>query len=721
MAPITAKFEADFASFYDAARQAVVELDGMEKGAAKAETRLQSMTDRFSGEKVIQDAQLMTEAIERLGGVSTLTEKELERVGRVTNEAVEKMQAIGLDVPKGMQAVADATKGAGDSTESLGVSVGNLAASYITAEAAIRLVEGAYAALVGATKAVITSASEAEEADAALLAALRAQGTAVPSVVAAYDEYAVALQQTTKFSDDAVKAAEAVLVQIGGVMPRDMAKALQATTNLAAGLRIDLGSAAMMVAKAAEGQTSALQRAGVVIQTTKGEAASFGTVLDQLNTKFAGAATAAGETFAGGLAKLENAWDNVLEATGRAITTNATWQAAVAGITELVTKNTTELNTNAKATNLVSEAVILTAKGAGLLVEALDILQKEGRDAVLLFDILRGVVTNWGIAITEAAISGQQLAQIMHAGLDATASKNIETLNQYLGVLKGRLEDVKHDIADTKATSASWSEALGTVRGSLDELVGQLEATRGQTVTVTAAQRESTEVWERQTGAIDAQTMAAQEHAKAMESLGDKYVKIGADVTALAKATEDASIKQIAAMNTVAPAIEATDEALLKFTDEVTVSADTATDAVAVMGGTFDSTAHSFADLTDAARTLTQEWINYAYTSPGSVPRGTLGQGFLVDPSTGTIAPRAAGGPVTAGASYLVGERGAELFTPGTSGMITPNGGGGTVVVQAGAFTLNYPIVNDPRALDALARHVGDAILGKLTRSGARL
>ena len=43
---------------------------------------------------------------------------------------------------------------------------------------------------------------------------------------------------------------------------------------------------------------------------------------------------------------------------------------------------------------------------------------------------------------------------------------------------------------------------------------------------------------------------------------------------------------------------------------------------------------------------------------------------------------RANGGPVSAGTSYLVGERGPEIFTPGASGGITPNRamGGGTVI-----------------------------------------
>lgn len=44
--------------------------------------------------------------------------------------------------------------------------------------------------------------------------------------------------------------------------------------------------------------------------------------------------------------------------------------------------------------------------------------------------------------------------------------------------------------------------------------------------------------------------------------------------------------------------------------------------------------------------------------------------GFL----TGLIPGRAKGGPVTAGAPYLVGEKGPELFVPGASGAIVPSG-----------------------------------------------
>jgi hypothetical protein len=56
------------------------------------------------------------------------------------------------------------------------------------------------------------------------------------------------------------------------------------------------------------------------------------------------------------------------------------------------------------------------------------------------------------------------------------------------------------------------------------------------------------------------------------------------------------------------------------------------------------------------------------------------------------LAPRAMGGPVTAGGAYLVGERGPEMFVPRSSGTIIPNGGGAPV-------TVNYSI--DARGADA--------------------
>ena len=65
-----------------------------------------------------------------------------------------------------------------------------------------------------------------------------------------------------------------------------------------------------------------------------------------------------------------------------------------------------------------------------------------------------------------------------------------------------------------------------------------------------------------------------------------------------------------------------------------------------------------------------------------------FGVNSLLDNLPFKIPGRAEGGPVKRGGSFIVGERGPELFTPGVSGMITPNhalGGSTNVVVNVDA------------------------------------
>jgi hypothetical protein len=92
-----------------------------------------------------------------------------------------------------------------------------------------------------------------------------------------------------------------------------------------------------------------------------------------------------------------------------------------------------------------------------------------------------------------------------------------------------------------------------------------------------------------------------------------------------------------------------------------------------------------FIGLVEGAIRVVQTLINLANNLPfigGFLPKSTP----QPKPSGGR---RAAGGPVTGGESYLVGEQGPELFVPSRSGNIVPNnalGGQINVTVQAGAF-----------------------------------
>ena len=77
---------------------------------------------------------------------------------------------------------------------------------------------------------------------------------------------------------------------------------------------------------------------------------------------------------------------------------------------------------------------------------------------------------------------------------------------------------------------------------------------------------------------------------------------------------------------------------------------------------------------------------------------------------------RASGGPVSAGMPYMVGERGPELFVPGQSGGIRPNGSGANFA--AGAIVINYPVMQDTRAMDELGRMIDAAISQRLGSLG---
>jgi hypothetical protein len=46
---------------------------------------------------------------------------------------------------------------------------------------------------------------------------------------------------------------------------------------------------------------------------------------------------------------------------------------------------------------------------------------------------------------------------------------------------------------------------------------------------------------------------------------------------------------------------------------------------------------------------------------------------------------------------------------------------GQPIRVEPGAFVINYPIMNDPAALDNLGRLVGDAMMARVTRTGQQV
>jgi tape measure domain-containing protein len=86
----------------------------------------------------------------------------------------------------------------------------------------------------------------------------------------------------------------------------------------------------------------------------------------------------------------------------------------------------------------------------------------------------------------------------------------------------------------------------------------------------------------------------------------------------------------------------------------------------------------------------------------------------------GLFKPRANGGPVTGGSTYLVGERGPELFVPGRSGSIVPNdklgGGGSTTSVVVNVDASGSKVEGDDQQGKQLGRVIAAAVQQELIK-----
>jgi len=84
---------------------------------------------------------------------------------------------------------------------------------------------------------------------------------------------------------------------------------------------------------------------------------------------------------------------------------------------------------------------------------------------------------------------------------------------------------------------------------------------------------------------------------------------------------------------------------------------------------------------------------------------GSIFGGFMAD-----------GGTATGGRSFIVGERGPELFTPGRTGSITPNNalGGSNIVVNVDASGSN--VEGDSEQASQLGKMLGAAVQAELIK-----
>jgi hypothetical protein len=326
---LTATFAADFSKFNDAVQGATARLQTFEKGTKNAARSLSSMGEGFSGARLIREATLMANAVEKIGGVSKLTEAEMKKVASTTEAAIEKMRLMGIEPPEAMKRVAANSQQAAKAIEDTEKAAGKAGLSFKQLVAGVFTAQAAYQALASAGRAAVQFVSEsvqefaaADKAQRQLAAALEAQKMALPGVIGQYRDLGATFQRTTVYSDDLISEMQALLIQVGDAMPSEMDEALKAATDLASGLGIDLRTATLAVGKAMAGETGALKRYGIAIDEAKVAAEGASAIFAEVQARFGGQAQAEAASYAGRIQQAANAWSDYKESIGQSILTS---------------------------------------------------------------------------------------------------------------------------------------------------------------------------------------------------------------------------------------------------------------------------------------------------------------------------------------------------------------------------------------------------------------
>jgi hypothetical protein len=110
---------ANTSEFSAALSGAEVKLGHFERETRKVSSSLSRMVEGFSGQRVVAEAQKMVEAVQRVGGASSLTASEQSKVNHTVSEAIAKYTALGQTAPASMLALQQATSGAVEKTSML--------------------------------------------------------------------------------------------------------------------------------------------------------------------------------------------------------------------------------------------------------------------------------------------------------------------------------------------------------------------------------------------------------------------------------------------------------------------------------------------------------------------------------------------------------------------------------------------------------------------------
>lgn len=520
------------------------------------------------------------------------------------------------------------------------------------------------------------------------------------------------------------------------------------------------------------------QQATIKTMVAAGQGAQAqGYILDILSTKFGGAAEAIGQTFGGQVKILQNDLEQTKESIGGVIS---------AGMGPLVDSVTKFVSTNQSLiTSLAVGALAAAAFGAtiiavvGAVTLAVSILggpftailvglsalfggavfvgaknfgnqMKESTASVL--DGSNKMATqappNFGATGKAADDLAKKLGDIQTqmnqttADFEQSLAKMVQDNEQKVTDLKSQMDDENASFAAAQASKdASYQQSLLDLQRQDYERIGM---TQEQATAEKQIQQQKINILNQQYEA-DAKN-ALDAHNK---KLADTQTQLDAEDTLLQKHAADvASIQGVQLLDEIDTLKQGHDRQMAAFAQQTADAKNNAAQQIGigdqVVGANANQQAEMVANVKKAANDATNAFKqNFIYPVESAFDQlkgyvsgfmagadasplqklvlHSIGQTMATLVSGGLF--KAAGGPVSGGSPYIVGEQGPELFMPNGSGTIIPNhqlgsGGGVSITIQAGYF-MGSP-TEARQAAKMIVGHINDLAAGK-SMTGAQM
>lgn len=489
------------------------------------------------------------------------------------------------------------------------------------------------------------------------------------------------LQKTTIYSDEDIINAQSFLA-IQGRLPDEIEKVIRAAIELSSVTGEDLYESVRKLDATYEGNIGRLGKLDEGFKKLSDEELRNGGAVDLVLQKYTGLGDAIGNTLTGKVKRFENAWDDLKESLGEGVVNTITNQMtmfdAVMGKSE---ESTTSLKIAFEGFGLV------VASTLGSLVLLIKGIEKY----LSVIDDMRDNTVN-SLAVIRDALGKKAPTTFFGSIIDVT-QQAINKLIEFLGLLPdqewegsvgfmGRGKDGIGKGGDPEAHGAPLSKPTTGKGGTKKEVEEITTAYKELKDKITAAQKVldllRVEGFGETTNAIQDQLKVIAELNKQLANLSK--IAFGTNKLSVSnfEINEDGQIvlrsfdqppKDTFLKNQKIRDQEMIDDLLGKSFNSLEASFNDFADLIGASGHTF------FGQVVQAGETFSSivklifqvnETVGLFKSLLSFLPFGSLFGG-------GASMARADGGPVTAGQTYLTGEKGIELFTPSVNGYVHSN------------------------------------------------